>query len=288
VDALIERDVGTQRLYVQQDANWNVTAIVGKPVSTWIVQERYAYDPYGLPSFLNPTTWAQLTNSLFSWIYLHQGGRYDTSNGLYYFRNRDYSPTLGRWMQQDPIEYHAGDSDLYRYEGNSPVKFRDPSGLEQQPFPVVISVYDSLTGLYLGGIFISFSGDCDKCGDGGNNADSMVQVYGWGNLAGSLGGLNVGFGWTATANVIANTQECPNCKSNPKWQRCVFTVQVNIFLVQGMIWSGPKIARFKVYCPCHPPGKPGGPTNPQMQPPPSRPPSYPPGYYDGWGWGGMW
>jgi len=45
VDALVERDrdpnlSGTlsERLYVQQDANWNVTALVD---STGVVQERY-------------------------------------------------------------------------------------------------------------------------------------------------------------------------------------------------------------------------------------------------------
>jgi RHS repeat-associated protein len=129
VDAMVERDVGTQRLYVQQDANWNVTAIVGKPVATWVVQERYAYDSYGLPSFLNPTTWAQLTNSQFSWIYLHQGGRYDTTSGLYYFRNRDYSPTLGRWVQPDPLMFSAGDNNFYRYVGNNPTTALDATGL---------------------------------------------------------------------------------------------------------------------------------------------------------------
>jgi YD repeat-containing protein len=32
----------TERFYVQQDANWNVTAIIDKGT----VQERYVYDPY--------------------------------------------------------------------------------------------------------------------------------------------------------------------------------------------------------------------------------------------------
>ena len=101
---MVERDTAAGRLYVLQDANWNVTIIVGKPVSTWVVQERYAYDPYGQPSFYDQS-WGSRVNSLFSWIYLHQGGRYDGNSGLYYFRNRDYSPTLGRWVAEDPITY---------------------------------------------------------------------------------------------------------------------------------------------------------------------------------------
>ncbi len=39
-----------------------------------------------------------------------------------------FSPNLGRWLQQDPIGYAAGDSNLYRYEGNEPINFIDPTG----------------------------------------------------------------------------------------------------------------------------------------------------------------
>jgi RHS repeat-associated protein len=125
VDALVERDTGSQRLYVQQDANWNVTALVS---NTGTVQERYVYDPYGNPSFYT-ASWGTRTGSNYSWIYLHQGGRYDTNTTLYNFRNRDQSPTLGRWLKQDPIGYRGRDSNLYRYVSNSPLNRADPSGL---------------------------------------------------------------------------------------------------------------------------------------------------------------
>jgi RHS repeat-associated protein len=133
VDALIERDrdpnlSGTlsERLYVQQDANWNVTAVVD---STGVVQERYVYDPYGTPTKLK-ADWTAQTSSLFNWAYLHQGGRLDSTSGLYNFRMRDYSPTLGRWMQQDPIRYRAGQSNLYQYVGDAPENAIDPFGLK--------------------------------------------------------------------------------------------------------------------------------------------------------------
>jgi RHS repeat-associated protein len=128
VDALIERDSGGQRLYVQQDANWNVTAIVD---NTGAVKERNAYDPYGQPTFLDPT-WATLASSAFAWLYLHQGGRRDGTTGLYNFSMRDYSPTLGRWMQEDPLRFGAGDSNLYGYVGSQPTGFTDPLGLLPQ------------------------------------------------------------------------------------------------------------------------------------------------------------
>jgi uncharacterized protein RhaS with RHS repeats len=42
-----------------------------------------------------------------------------------------FHSNLGRWMQQDPIGFDAGDTNLYRYVGNDPVNSLDPSGLEE-------------------------------------------------------------------------------------------------------------------------------------------------------------
>lgn len=40
-----------------------------------------------------------------------------------------YSPTLGRFIQNDPIGFDAGDMNLQRYVGNNPAKRLDPTGL---------------------------------------------------------------------------------------------------------------------------------------------------------------
>jgi RHS repeat-associated protein len=132
VDTLVERDrdatdSGTlsERLYAQQDGNGDVTALVN---TAGQVVERYDYDPYGQATVLSPA-WATLGGSTYGWVYLHQGGRYDSTTGLYNFRHRDYSPTLGRWVQQDPLGFGAGDTNLYRAEGNNPMNQIDPSGL---------------------------------------------------------------------------------------------------------------------------------------------------------------
>ena len=46
------------------------------------------------------------------------------------FRHRIYAPTLGRFLQVDPIGFDAGDMNLFRYCGDDPVDRTDPLGLE--------------------------------------------------------------------------------------------------------------------------------------------------------------
>jgi RHS repeat-associated protein len=144
VDALVERDRDAdgnaangleERLYALQDANYNVTALVNTSGS---VVERYAYDPYGQPAVLTPA-WATRGASAYGWRYLHQGLRYDGIAGLYDDRARAYSPTLMRFLQNDPKGLNAGDPDLYSYVGNDPVNKLDPMGLQppggHKPYP---------------------------------------------------------------------------------------------------------------------------------------------------------
>jgi RHS repeat-associated protein len=132
VDALVERDRDTdangtldERLYVLQDANYNVTALVN---TSGTVVERFVYDPYGQASVLN-ASWSATTDS-YGWKYLHQGLRYDAAVGWSDSRFRAYSPTLGRFAQTDPIGFAGGDTNLYRAVGNAPPAYVDPTGLE--------------------------------------------------------------------------------------------------------------------------------------------------------------
>ena len=48
--------------------------------------------------------------------------------GLYHAGLRDYSPSIGRWMQADPILFDGG-MNLYAYVGDDPVNRVDPMGL---------------------------------------------------------------------------------------------------------------------------------------------------------------
>jgi len=132
VDALVLRDRdsngdGTldERLYVAQDANHNITALLDNAGN---VVERYVYDPFGSVTVLDADWTERSGGSEYAWHYLHQGGRFDVTSGLYHFRYRDYSPTLGRWPRLDPLRYDAGDVNLYRVVFNAPTVFTDPSG----------------------------------------------------------------------------------------------------------------------------------------------------------------
>src|SRR5262249_10649909 len=126
VDAMIERDTPTVRMYSQQDLDFNVVDLVD---TSGNVQERYIYDPYGATTILT-ATWSTRGSSLYAWVFLHQGGRYDNATRLYYFRNRDFSSSLGRWIENDPAGYGAGDMNLYRDESNDPANRLDALGLE--------------------------------------------------------------------------------------------------------------------------------------------------------------
>jgi RHS repeat-associated protein len=56
------------------------------------------------------------------------GGLADPLTGLVRFGARDYDPTIGRWIEPDPLRYGGGDQNLYRYAHGDPVNLADPTG----------------------------------------------------------------------------------------------------------------------------------------------------------------
>ena len=75
-----------------------------------------SYDEYGIPAATNVGRF-QYTGQ--AWL---------AELGMSYYKARMYSPTLGRFMQTDPIEC-KDQINLYAYVGDDPVDGRDPSGL---------------------------------------------------------------------------------------------------------------------------------------------------------------
>jgi RHS repeat-associated protein len=76
-----------------------------------------SYDEYGIPGSSN-TGRFQYTGQ--AWI---------PELGMYYYKARIYSPTLGRFLQTDPIGYDGDGPNLYAYVLNDPMNQTDTLGL---------------------------------------------------------------------------------------------------------------------------------------------------------------
>ena len=86
--------------------------------STGTVQTSYTFDPFG-----NTTTTGAVTTNSFAYT-----GRELDATGLYFYRARYYSPTLQRFVSEDPVGFLGG-ANLYRYVSNRPTDLTDPHGL---------------------------------------------------------------------------------------------------------------------------------------------------------------
>jgi len=60
---------------------------------------------------------------------LFQGMYYDRPVTEFIDGARAESPSMGRFTEDDPIGFRAGDANLYRFVGNNATNFTDPSGL---------------------------------------------------------------------------------------------------------------------------------------------------------------
>ena len=75
------------------------------------------------------------SNTTFGGAYKYAGYRQDAATGQYETPARFYNGAVGRWDQQDPSGFTAGDENLYRYVANNAANATDPSGLEAQSRP---------------------------------------------------------------------------------------------------------------------------------------------------------
>jgi RHS repeat-associated protein len=69
------------------------------------------------------------TNPSLKFRYGYTGRERDLESGLEYYRARYYDAANGRFISVDPAGFGAGDTNLYRYVGNSSTMYTDPSGL---------------------------------------------------------------------------------------------------------------------------------------------------------------
>ena len=123
------------RLYFLQDANWNTTAIVGLVSGSWQITQRYVYSPYGTITVLTSDWSTTGETPLVSNLY--QGMTLDPVTGLCYARNRNYSPSLCRWINQDPAGFING-ANTYQFVMSNPVGNVDPWGLAGNAQPIYL------------------------------------------------------------------------------------------------------------------------------------------------------
>jgi RHS repeat-associated protein len=109
--AWYEASAGWAVRYLHANHQGSIVALAdasGNPVAI-------SYDEYGIPGAGNQGRF-QYTGQ--AWI---------PELGLYYYKARFYSPTLGRFLQSDPIGY-VGSINVYAYVGNDPINLSDPEG----------------------------------------------------------------------------------------------------------------------------------------------------------------
>jgi RHS repeat-associated protein len=103
-------------------------SIVAMTNSSGVLSSINAYDEWGIPNATNQGR------------FQYTGQEWIGELGLYYYKARVYSPTLGRFLQTDPIGYDGG-VNLYAYVGDDPVNITDFDGKDPRQ-AVVDAVWD--------------------------------------------------------------------------------------------------------------------------------------------------
>lgn len=180
----------TDTVWYLQGNNFNVEALTDR---TGAIVERYEYTPYGKATVYTGKgvdgAWFTMDDVAASVsargnALTFQGRELDTETGNLYFRNRYYSPGMGRFTGKDPLSYDAGDVNLFRFVSNAPMQTSDPSGL--MPLIQVAACDEFQTNASLRNKVMSYPGGSVNlafvtnyfCGDGGTQTLSSLGAYG--------------------------------------------------------------------------------------------------------------
>ncbi|MEI6033171.1 MAG: RHS repeat-associated core domain-containing protein, partial [Verrucomicrobiae bacterium] len=126
VDEILTKITTTGAVYYHADGLGNTVALTNE---TGQLVESTTYDAFGAAT-IRSASGSVLPASSVANRFLFTGREWLSDAGIYDYRNRVYSPALGRFLQTDPIRFAAGDVNIYRYCRNNPVKWVDPMGLD--------------------------------------------------------------------------------------------------------------------------------------------------------------
>ena len=127
IDERFARNDVTGRTYFFTDS---LGSTLGLTDTTGAMRQQYSYDPYGNTTPTDTTT--GFTNP-----YQYTGREAD-GPGLYFYRARYYSPTIGRFISEDPLGFGGGQNNFYAYAHSNPIMYMDRNG--QDPVLAVIGV----------------------------------------------------------------------------------------------------------------------------------------------------
>ena len=113
-------------LYYHRNQQYSIIALTD---SAGAIQERYAYSAYGELTITNASG-TRLSTSAVNNRYTYTGREWDSTIAQYYFRERMYDATLGRFCSRDPIGFEGG-LNLFCYVTSHLLDLMDPFAMRQ-------------------------------------------------------------------------------------------------------------------------------------------------------------